>query len=164
MLSTGRAPDPTNKTVAELRDAERRLIPLDVNLQASEEYSLSQPIEVTVSLTNLFDAPILLNRRMLVNHPLMPGEVYFRIEGPDGKFLKIQHLATPFPVRDDDFVVLARGHSVQRSINLADLYPLKKKGLYNIRVYYHNEVDKPLGAQRAWHGAIVSTPIQIKVN
>src|SRR5882672_6563356 len=85
MLSTGRAPDPTAKTVAEIRASEQRRIPLEVYITASENYTAGDPVEVTVIVTNLFDKPLLMNTRMLVNHPRLEGELSFRITGPSGQ-------------------------------------------------------------------------------
>jgi len=139
-------------------------VPLDVGLQASSSDKAHDPIDVTITLTNLFDAPLILNSRMLVNHPLLPGEVYFQIVGPDGNRLEVQHLATPRPVQEEDFVVLQRGHSIQRTLDLADLYGVKKKGVYRLRVCYHNEINHNIKGQLAWHGSLFSDPIEIQVN
>jgi len=163
-LSSGRAEDSTEKRISEIHDSERRRIPLDVSLKASNTYSRKGPVEVTVIVTNLFDNPVLLNRRMLVNHARLPGEVVFGILGPDGKPCEIQRLVTPMSVHDDDFVVLPKGQSVQRTIDLSDLYPLKKKGVYKVKVMYHNELDQPMGSLRAWKGAVVSDPVDIQLD
>src|SRR5436190_22453780 len=104
-LSTGRAPDPTAKSISDIRAAERRRIPLEVALRAATDYSRKQPINVTIMVTNLFDEPLLLNRRMLVNHPRLEGEVSFRVVGPDGKALALQKPVTPLAVHDEDFML-----------------------------------------------------------
>lgn len=163
-LSSGRAEDSTEKRISDIHDAERRQIPLDVSLQASNNYSRKGPVEVTVIVTNLFDKPLLLNRRMLVNHARLPGEIVFAVLGPDGKPCEFQRLVTPMSVHDDDFVVLPKGQSVQRTLDLADLFSLKKKGIYKVRVMYHNELDQPMGSLRAWKGAVASDPVDIKLD
>jgi hypothetical protein len=163
-LSSGRQPDPTAKTLSDIRAAERRRIPLEVFLKAANHYRTTGPVEVTVIVTNLFDAPLLMNSRMLVNHPLLKGEVSFRIIGPDGKKIEIQRLITPLSLRDDDFEVLTRGQSMQRSIDLGDLFGLKQKGIYKVQVSYHNEVDHIAGSQRAWKGIVWSEPVDIQLD
>src|SRR5258705_9495988 len=76
-LSSGRQADPTAKALSEIRAAEKRRIPMDVTLKAFAEYPVGQPVLVSVMITNLFDAPLLLNSRMLVNHPKLQGELSF---------------------------------------------------------------------------------------
>jgi len=154
--SRGRAPDSTQKSVAEIRESERRRIPLDVALQVSNRYRLHDPIEVTVMVTNLFDPPLLLNSRMLINHPRLQGEMNFTILGPDGKSCEIQRLVTPMAVHDNDFVVLNRGQSIQRTIDLSDFYSITRRGPYKVRVTYRNDVDHPVGRLRAWKGVVSS--------
>jgi hypothetical protein len=163
-LSRGRRPDPAAKTISEIRAAEKRRIPLEVLLKASNHYRQDRPVEVTVIVTNLFDAPLLMNSRMLVNHPLLKGEVSFRIIGPDGKKVEIQRLITPLSLRDDDFEVLARGQSMQRTVDLSDLFGVKRKGIYKVQISYHNEVDHVLGTQRVWKGIVWSEPMDFQLD
>jgi len=163
-LSAGRATDPTAKTLSEIRAAEKRRIPLEVQLKASGRYPIGGPVEVTIILTNLFEAPLLMNSRMLVNHPLLQGEVSFRIVGPRGKKMEIQRLITPLSLKDGDFVTLGRGQSIQREVDLSDLFAVRQKGVYTIQVSYHNEVDHSVGAAHAWKGIIWSDPVAIQLN
>jgi hypothetical protein len=162
--SRGRMPDSTAKIVAELREADSRRMPIDVMLKVSPEYSRSSPIEVTIVVTNLFDEPLLLNTRMLVNHPLLQGEVAFRITNPRGKTCEIRRLVTPLTVREEDFVKLARGMSIQRSIDLSDLYPIQEKGTYKIQAIYHNEVEGLKDGLRAWRGLVRSDTAEFTLN
>ncbi len=163
-ISNGRSEDTTRQLLAEIRESERRLVPLEVSLKTSSGYGAGDPVSVTVILTNLFDAPVLINRRLLVNHPSLPGEVVFQIFGPDGKKCEIERAITPMSVHADDFVVLPKGQSVQRTVDLADLYPLKKKGVYKVKVSYHNELDQPVGSLRAWKGVISSGAVDVTID
>jgi hypothetical protein len=163
-VSQGRAPDSTSKRLAEIRESERRRQPLEVLLQVQEGYSKRGPMPVTVMITNLFQNPLVVNSRLLVNHPRMPGEMFFRILGPDGHPLQIRRIITPLALRGDDFVVLSQGRTIERTIDLADLYDLHQKGVYRVDVCYHNEVDLPIGHMRAWTGIIASDPVDIRVN
>lgn len=163
-ISHGRSADSTTKVISEIREAERRRIPLDVALKASPEYSSGDPVEVTVMVTNLFDVPLLMNRRMLVNHPRLEGELAFAIIGPDGKRCEFKSLVTPMSISPGDFIVLPRGESIQRSVNLAELYRLPYKGHYKAVVYYHNDLDQPMGNMRAWKGVVASEPTDFVLN
>jgi hypothetical protein len=164
MLSTGRSPDPTAKTVADIHAAELRRIPLEVYIKASESYTAGGPVEVTIIVTNLFDKPLLMNSRMLVNHPRLEGEISFRITGPSSQAEEIKRLVTPLSMRDQDFVTLNRGESMQRTVDLSDLFGISQKGAYSIQVSYHNEVDYTVQSHKAWKGLVWSDPVNIKLN
>lgn len=162
--SQGRQDDGTSKTVSEIYEAQRRQVPIEVELSSSSEYPAGSPVSVTVMVTNLFDTPLLINRRMLINHPRLEGEVSFKILGPDGKTCEIQRLVTPMTLSDDDFVMLQRGQSIQRTVDLSDFYAMKYRGNYTVRAYYHNDQDHPEGSVRAWKGVVASDPVDIKLD
>jgi hypothetical protein len=164
VLSAGRTPDPTAKTLSELRAAERRRIPLEVLLKTASRHDGGGPVEVTIIITNLFDAPLLMNSRMLVNHPRLQGELSFRITDPSGNRVEIQRLITPLSVRDEDFVTLTRGESMQRTVDLADLFGMTQKGVYKVQVCYHNEIDYRGQFLRAWKGTVWSEPVEIQID
>jgi hypothetical protein len=163
-FSTGRRDDSTEKRVAEIRESEQRLIPLEVSLQAEAEYSRKSPVPVTITITNLFETPLVINRRMLVNHPRLEGEVFFKIQDANGNRVELERPVTPLAVREGDFVVLPKGHSIQRTFHLSDFYGLKKKGQYKIQVCYHNELDEYVDSQKAWKGLVSSEPVEIRIN
>ena len=163
-VSSGRQPDPTAKTISEIRAAEKRRIPIEVQLKTARSYPSGGPVEVTIMITNLFDAPLLMNSRMLVNHPLLQGEVSFRIIGPDGKRVEIKRLITPLSVREGDFVTLERGQSFQRAVDLLDLFGIAKKGVYKAQVSYHNDIDSLSGTLHAWKGVVWSDPVEIRLD
>jgi hypothetical protein len=163
-LSKGRQPDSSAKTISEIRAAEMRRIPLDVMLKTSDHYSAGGPVVMTILITNLFDAPLLMNSRMLVNHLLLQGEISFRITGPDGRKVEIKRLITPLSLRENDFVTLTRGQSFQRTVDLSDLYGISQKGIYKVQVSYHNEIDHTVGSQRVWKGIVWSDPIEIQLD
>src|SRR5262245_13131328 len=81
--------DSTVEAVSDIRAAEQRKIPLEIMLKASESYHGGDAVDVTIIITNLFNDPLIINRRMLVNHPRLKGEVSFRILGPDGRYKEI---------------------------------------------------------------------------
>jgi len=59
-----------------------------------------------------------INGRMLVNHRRLPGELSFLITIPR-EACEIQRLVSPIEVREEDFVLLERGMSIQRTVDLA---------------------------------------------
>jgi hypothetical protein len=160
-ISHGRMPDSTQKIISEIREDDKRSIPLEVAIKSRSTYSNSGPIGVTVTVTNLFEPPLLLNSRLLVNHRLLPGELSFLIIDPNGKRCEIQRLVSPIDLRDEDFVLLERGMSIQRTVDLADFYQMHKKGTYKIRVYYHNSDERIVNNQHAWMGTLVSEPTDL---
>jgi len=162
-VSHGRAPDPTAKILSELREADRRRIPVETALKARSSYTLSNPIVVTVTVTNLFDPPLLLNGRMLVNHRRLPGEISFNIIDPDGKRCDFKRLVSPLEPKEDDFVLLARGMSIQRSIDLADFFDLHKKGIYKVQTVYRNDLDHVIGNAHSWMGIASSDVTEIEL-
>lgn len=163
MISTGRAADPGAKTLAELRAAERRRIPLEVYLKASPRSRAGDSVEVTIIVTNLFPNALLFNSRMLVNHPRLQGEIAFKILDAAGNPLEIQTLVTPLTIRQDDFVMLSRGESVQRTVDLADIFGMRQRGSYKVQAYYHNDVDYVAEGTRAWKGRVWSEAIDIEL-
>src|SRR5689334_10275429 len=58
---------------------------LVVVLKSKAHYSASQPVVVTVMLSNQSTDPLLINSRMLFNKYPANGEISFNIEGPGGK-------------------------------------------------------------------------------
>jgi hypothetical protein len=164
VLTNRRAPSPGATTLKEIREAELRKIPLEVFIKAPAKRKAGEPVEVTVMVTNLFKAPLLMNSRLLVNHPRLAGEVAFRITDESGKFIQIEALVTPLSIREDDFVILGKGESIHRTVDLADVYGLTHKGTYKVQVFYHNEVDFVAENKRAWKGHVWSEPVQIELD
>jgi hypothetical protein len=163
-IPEGRQPNASAQSISEIRASERRRIPLDVMLRTSNHYVAGRPVIVTVVVTNLFDDPLILNSRMLVNHPRLQGEVSFYIVNSTGQKQEIKRLITPLSVRDSDFITLTRGESIQRSVDLADLYGIAKKGQYKLYASYHNEMDQTMDSQKAWTGIVWSDPVDIQLD
>jgi hypothetical protein len=162
-ISHGQMPDSNQKIMAEIREDEKRSMPLEVSIKARSSYALSDSIGVTVTVTNLFDPPLLLNSRLLVNHPRLPGELSFVIIDPNGKRCEFQRLVSPIAVRDEDFVSLGRGMSIQRTVDLADFFAMRKRGVYKVRAYYHNSEDYIVDGAHSWMGTLTSDPTEIEL-
>jgi hypothetical protein len=145
-------------------DADDSMPPITVTLRAARDYGRHDPVDVTVMITNFSRKSVLLNERLLVNHPVREGEIVFSIQGPDGKPYGLQRIISPRPLKVSDFAVLPPNQSVERTIDIGDMYGLRKKGLYKVRVAYRNIFEGPQSAYRAWRGVVWSDPIELKVN
>ena len=88
----------------------------------------------------------------------------FRITDPAGHRVEIKRLVTPLSLRDQDFVTLTRGGSMQRTVDLEDLFGIDARGTYNVQVSYHNEIDHTVENQKAWKGLVWSDPIEIRLD
>src|SRR5437879_1115391 len=66
----------------------------EITLKTAPHHARNSPIQVTVLLTNISINPELINRRFLVNHPSLTGDIYFEVVGPDGRPLLFQRLVT----------------------------------------------------------------------
>jgi hypothetical protein len=162
-ISRGRQPDSTAKILAEIREAEQRKIPLEAALKVRNHYAAGRPVDITITVTNLFDTPQLLNCRMLVNHKRLPGEISFTVTGPDGKRRDFQRLVSALELRDQDFQLLARGMCIQRSVDLADFFDMHKKGTYKVQVFYRNNIDQIVGGKHAWMGIVSSEVTDVEL-
>ncbi len=126
-ISHGRSPDSTAKVLSEIHEADQRRIPIEAAIKARSQYKIGNPIPLTVTISNLFDPPLLINGRLLVNHRLLPGELSFSIVDPQGKKCEFNRLISPMDLKSEDFVLLSRGMSVQRTVDLADFFRMEKK-------------------------------------
>ncbi len=135
----------------------------EITLRTAEDYFAGGPVEVTVMLENVSFTPLLLNTRFQVNHPNLKGDVYFDIKGPKGTKIQFQRLVTPRDTNDDQFQLVPRGRSIERTIDLADFYGLTEKGEYEVRVIYRNMEHRILEGNAAWMGVVVSDASRIRI-
>lgn len=162
-ISRARVPESTSKVLAEIRESEQRRIPLEAALKARARYPLGAALPVTLTITNLFDPPLLMNSRLLVNHRKLQGEISFSVTDPEGKRCEFQRLISPLTVTNEDFVLLARGMSIQRTVDLADFFNMRKKGIYKVQAIYHNDMNVLIDGQRSWMGQITSDINEIEL-
>jgi hypothetical protein len=136
---------------------------LVVLLKSRYRYSGWHPIRVTVMVENQGMEPVLINGRMQFNQYPKPGEVSFIIEGPHGDYMPIRKAIDPGSLADDDIAVLRPGESVEREVDLRDMYGIRHSGPYRIQAIYYNGAYDERDGLTMWRGAIASEPTQITV-
>jgi hypothetical protein len=127
--------------------------------------SVTDPVSMTLTLTNRTAWPLVVNRRLLLNHPFAPErarEVFLEIDGPPS-----YRQAGGFRIRagapsPEHFVELAPGESVSKEYELTRYYSLSVPGRYSIRGTYANTSPGPSPDRPAWIGTIVSNSIEIE--
>ncbi len=134
---------------------------LSVRIRASDHLPAGSSVEVTVLVTNTGNTPVLVNRRLLVNHEISEGEIFFRIESSTNKSFSFQALVTPRDLDDNDFQVLKIGETISKTVDLADRYAVKEPGQYKIAVVYRNTYHRSKAGLNAWIGSISSPPITV---
>jgi hypothetical protein len=139
---------------------------VSVTVKTSDHYAAGRPVPVTVQITNESKRPVLLNKRLLVNHEISDGELFFVVESEQGNDYRhgFQALVTPRDLDDEDFVAVSPGDSISKTVDLADRYALKEKGFYTLTVTYRNEHEWSKDGLRAWKGSVRSNPARIRVN
>jgi hypothetical protein len=131
-----------------------------------EKYSVGEPIEVILLLTNRSDTPLTVNKRMGFNPGHMgegSWEVRFNVTFPPGKRLVIGTLINPVSLEDDDFTILAPGREISSIMTLTRFYWMELPGTYTVTATYHNSDDGRRFGLSAWTGDIASNPIHFKV-
>lgn len=117
-------------------------------------------LEATFVLANTGPEPVLVNRRLTLNHPAELEEcrqVYLRLrdqagaEPPFAAFLTVRELTL------DDFASLAPGQSVKQTYSLQNYYALARPGQYSIQAFYENAFDTTKG--EAWKGTLESNTV-----
>lgn len=129
---------------------------------AASSFSKGQPVVARLSLTNPGPQSLLVNGRLLVNHPApSPNEVTLRILNPAGHrlpFLWKVRAGEPLPRH---FVELPAGQSLDRQIDLSECYGIREPGIYRIQAVYTNRTS-PSG-QKAWTGQLLSPLAEVTI-
>ena len=94
---------------------------------------------VTARLTNTSSVTIVVNRRMLLNHPGFPGEMRFDVVGPPGYRNTISFRVNAGDAPEESFVALPPGDHVFRQWPLEDFVSTQAPGDYEITMTYHND-------------------------
>ncbi len=112
-------------------------------------------LDLVVRLTNPLDESVVVNRRLLLLPLGMPerfGELALDVGGPPGyQNVREIHVRTG-PPRPEDFVKLAPGEAVERSVPLWRYESLHVPGQYTLSVTYHNTVPFALEGHTALVG------------
>ena len=117
-------------------------------------------LEATFVLANTSPEPVLVNRRLVLNHPAeleVCRQVYLRIRDQAGAELPFEAFLTVRELTLEDFAPLASGASVQQTCQLQNYYTLARPGHYSIQAFYENAFDTTKG--EAWKGKLESNTI-----
>lgn len=138
--------------------------PLGVNIRTASTQLAEAPIKATVEIKNLSGKPLLVNRRLLLNHRISEGELFFDIENQSGSKYDLQALIDPRDLGPDDFVLLPADQALMKTIDLTDRYGIRKRGHYRLIVTYRNQTAwRSESGIEAWTGTVQSSPIEIEI-
>ena len=123
-----------------------------------ETFQSADAIPVTLVLTNQGHERLLVNRRMAPNHPHAPDsqrDIVFVITAPSGQEMQLNKFINVRTPKEDDFLVLEAGETVERTIYLEQILSFVEIGEYSIQAIYQNATDPGTG-ESAWKGQISS--------
>jgi hypothetical protein len=116
-------------------------------------------------LRNQASGSLWVNRRLAVNHPVSPPhlrDVDFLVQDAYGRvaeFAAKVRVGLPGP---EDFVELAPGESVERSVDLTFYYDLVPGEAYQVQAVYENYfVPENLKDTPVWTGRLASHPLKM---
>ncbi len=118
--------------------------PLSFTVEVSPPIAPAEtPTTLEATLRNLGDVPVGVNRRLLLNNPGQPGEVWLAVDGPDGYFNSVGFRIRVGTCPDEFYVTLDPGASVGTSWLLDDYESIDAPGEYTVTLTYHQEL--PVG-------------------
>ncbi len=128
-------------------------------------FTKGEEIVCTVALKNISSKDQVVNKRLLLNQPMGPHEVWLVIIGPDQKqvpFLK--KIDADF--KTDDYAVLKPGASATSVSHFKGRFPCDAPGEYSVRGYYENKYDAPAAMRMAtaWKGQLVSPVVNFSIH
>ncbi len=111
---------------------------IEVTLEPAEStVQLGEPINLTVRLTNTGSDPA-----TVAKPTFSPNLVFFGVTDEEGEALPFDGpYAKLKPFRENDFVELEPGASVEKSFDLAQLYEIDKAGSFTVVAKYKNFDD-----------------------
>ncbi len=111
---------------------------IEVSLEAAEStVQLGEPINLTVRLTNTGSEPVTVAKPFF-----SPNLVFFRVTDSEGEALLFNGpYAKLRPFRENDFIELEPGASVEKSFDLAKLYEIDEAGSLTVAAKYKNSDD-----------------------
>jgi len=130
-----------------------------------ETFQSADAIPVTLVLTNHGHESLLVNNRMAPNHPHAPDpqrDIVFVITAPSGQEMQLNKFINVRTPKEDDFMVLAAGETVKRTIYLEQILSFVETGEYSIQAIYQNAADPGTG-ESAWKGQISSEKVMLTV-
>ena len=122
------------------------------------KFGKGQPVSLKMTLRNMGNQEVTVNKRFLVNDKAAPPEfreVTLAITMPDGKKAEFAwDLRVGFP-EPKDFRKLKPGGQVSGKADIADLFSLTKKGTYSVKATYKNVHRGPTVFDAALQGFVV---------
>jgi hypothetical protein len=131
------------------------------------EYSATDPINVTLSLKNLGQDPVMVNQRFYISSQEAPQDqkdVYFELVSPSGAKLKCQRFyETGYP-KTDYFKLLGANEEAKSeySRNLRGFFDIVEPGVYTLVAVYQNVFGSEIGLD-TFKDKLVSEPVKFKV-
>jgi Tetratricopeptide repeat len=115
-------------------------LPLNLDLRVTPiDSRIDEPATLIASLRNPTAATQVVNRRMLVNNPGDPGEIWVDVSGPDDYRNMVGYRVRAGDAGNELFVPLAPGETIEQSWTLTDYASLHLPGEYVVTATYHNE-------------------------
>ena len=102
---------------------------------------------------------------MAPNHPHAPDpqrDIVFVITAPSGLEMQLNKFINVRTPKEDDFMVLAAGETVERTIYLEQILNFVETGEYSIQAIYQSAADPGTG-ESAWNGQISSEKVTFTV-
>jgi hypothetical protein len=105
-----------------------------------------------------------INRRLLINHPSGPHEIFFQIFGPDKKLVPFESQVRAL-YESREFTRLGTEEVFGKLYDLTSDHILKGAGEYTISAFYENDQDPPLEMKlgAAWKGRLKSNSVQFVI-
>jgi hypothetical protein len=131
------------------------------------EYSLDEPINVTLLLKNLGQAPVLINARFYISSQEAKKnqrDVYFILTSPTGLKLTCKNFyETGYP-KTEYFKLLAAGEEIKSEYprNLKGFFEIVEPGPYKLVAVYQNVFGAEIGLD-VFSGQLISEPVKFTV-
>jgi hypothetical protein len=150
--------------LATIKGDEVESLMLETNVEKTK-YQSSDPILVSVKLTNTGDNDVVINQRMAINYSSAPKslrEITFTVTGPSGENIPFTAKTNVRRVKTEDLVVLSPGETIEKVYDINLFYNIKNTGVYSISAIYQNsiEIDKN---DLTWKDKVISNTTTFEV-
>lgn len=141
---------------------------VDLKLILSLDKTIYQPnekIRASISLKNVGNDELIVNRRMTLNFSAAPSkfrDISFTITGPSGKTIPFTARVNVRALTEKDFVSLSPGETIDVSYDIERMYDLQHVGSYSIFAVYQNTIN-PETEKPAWQGEITSNVVIFEI-
>lgn len=131
-------------------------------------YQPNEAVSALISLKNVGNKDLVVNRRMTVNFSAAPNkfrDISFTITGPSGETVPFAARINARPPTEKDFVSLSPGETIETTINIQRLHHMTDIGPYSVSAVYQNVMDPtsfPLH-KSAWKGEITSNVVVFEI-